>query len=145
MKLPIRYLFSLMLLVFAFAAITPAEAQIGSSWSKTFTVDTTNNAETINIDLTPKALDDLYYYSYQIQVARVSGTNTGSIYIQTSNARSGNYWRNVDTLAMSGSTTVQNISEGYLWGLRQRASIVTTGTGKFEFIIMATLRRREQP
>lgn len=135
----------IMLSLFAAIASTSLlEAQIGSSWNKTFTVDTTNNAETINIDLTPKALDDLYYYSYQIQVARVSGTNTGNIYLQTSNARSGDYWRNVDTMAMSGSTTVQNISEGYLWGLRQRLSIVTTGTGKFEFRIFATLRRREQ-
>jgi uncharacterized protein (UPF0333 family) len=141
MKLLRFFLFSLI----AFAFQPKAEAQLGPSWSKTFTVDTTNNAETINIDLTPKALDDLYYYSYHIQVARVSGTNTGSLYIQTTNARTGNYWRNVDTLAMSGSTTVQNISEGYLYGLRQRASIVTTGTGKFEFRIFAILRKRELP
>lgn len=124
-------LFSLMLFA------STAEAQIGRFYNKDIAADTTVQTDTLLMGLTPRPLDDVYHYSYHVEVTNISDTTEGYLYLQQSNSRTTDAWVNTDTVALSGSGNY--LLSGTLYGVRQRLRILTTdGTTRYRVFAVLT-------
>jgi hypothetical protein len=130
-------IFSIFMLMISLAV--GLQAQIGSSYYSELAVDSTVNTETITYDLTPRALNNLYYYGHEIRAVNQSGTSAANVIIEQSN--SGTNWSQVDTFAVSGSTTIW--TDGYLHARYQRARIVSSNTGVTYYYLFPHFRRRD--
>lgn len=135
-----KQLFSFLILVFVLFASTRAEAQVGRFYTKDIAADTTVQTDTMVIGLTPRPLDDLYRYSYQIEVTNLSDTTEGYLYLQQSNSRTADAWVNTDTIALSGSSNY--LLSGTLYGVRQRLRVLTTD-GTTRYRVFAVLVKQD--
>lgn len=135
-----KHFFSLLVLGFMLFASNQAEAQIGRYYTKDIAADTSVQTDTVLIGLTPRPLDDLYRYSYQVEVTNLSDTTEGYIYLQQSNSRTTDAWVNTDTVAISGSANY--LLTGTLYGVRQRLRILTTD-GTTRYRVFAVLIKQD--
>ena len=106
-------------------------AVITVSAQQSFTVSRTDsvvNAETVTYTIDHEDLQkaDFYYSSY-FQADSISGTTTATAYLQVSNALTGNYWYNIDTITINGVQT-KDWATGTIQANRVRWYIVSTGT-----------------
>lgn len=110
--------------------------------TKTFTHDTltTTEIDTLNLGY---SLQSPYQYSYQMNIAKVSGTPSLKVVLDTRNSFSNSDWMGIDSVSASGADSTKTyflLTGDNTFGLQHRLRLVGT-TGVNQYDITALLKK----
>lgn len=121
-------------------AIEKANAQTVQPFIfETFASDTAVNADTV-IFTVSKTLPAFYKYAWFVDFTTNSGTRAGTLVIQEEGGSAGNSWVTVATKAFVAGTA-DTLLTGSVYGQRQRARFITTGTQNTTFTVKAAYKK----
>lgn len=109
---------------------------------KTWTHDTLTTTEIDTLNLT-NILASPYQYSYQMKIAKISGTPSLKVVLDQKNVPANSDWIGIDSVAVSGADSTKTywlIKGANTWGIQHRLRLVGT-TGVNQYDITANLKR----
>lgn len=104
--------------------------------AKVFTHDTitTTQKDTLNLGY---ILASPYQYSYQLKIAKISGTPSLKVVLDTRNSLSNTDWMAIDSISAAGADSTKTyfiLTGANTYGLQHRLRIVgTTGVNQYDF------------
>jgi len=130
----------MLMLCFALAMPTTADAQVNTGRFYQFDRDTSTNADTLTF-LFPFSLNSnvQFEYAWQVTSTNVSGTSTATAYVQES--FDGTNWVTVDTITISGTST--QFETGSTIGTRHRLYLISSGTGVTDLVAILRFRQKK--
>lgn len=113
--------------------------------TKVWTHDTLTTTENDTLTL-GYTLASPYQYSYQLKVAKISGTPSLKVVLDNRNSLSNSDWVGVDSISISGADSTRTyflINGANTWGLQHRLRLVGT-TGVNQYDITGLLKKTVQ-